>query len=138
MCADKMKNISNRPSSYLLEEANMQVSGYSNWRISIQSHTWRPPTDLFEMEHRYIIRMELAGMDQGEFTISIEKNILSITGNRPDRFEKKAYHQMEVHFGEFRVDIEIPGPIQYNGIQAEYKDGFLVLILPKENMNYIE
>ena len=38
---------------------------------------------------------------------------------------------MEVHYGEFSTEIDIPWSIDPNQITADYHDGFLIIELPK-------
>ena len=40
-----------------------------NWRVSASPHIWRPPTDLFEVEDSYVVRIEIAGMSEDDFEI---------------------------------------------------------------------
>lgn len=101
------------------------------WQMRMQAHIWSPPTDLFENEHNYIIRVEVAGMRQQDFSVILDNNILTISGSRPDTPERRAYHQMEVRFGEFSTAVAIPGPVNVEKSTAEYEDGFLVVTLPK-------
>ncbi len=77
------------------------------------------------------MRVEIAGMHEGDFTISIDQNVLSISGLRPDTAERRAFHQMEIPFGEFSTVVEISSPIDIDNVQAEYRDGFLLVTLPK-------
>ena len=70
-------------------------------------------------------------MRDDDFEVAFENNILMIRGNRPDRNEKRAYHQMEIRFGRFEIAVEIPVLVDIEKAIAEYKDGFLVIILPK-------
>ena len=44
---------------------------------------------------------------------------------------RRAYHQMEVAFGEFRTEVELPVAIDSAKVDAEYADGFLRIVLPK-------
>ena len=101
------------------------------WQVRIQSHVWSPPTDIFELESSYVIRVEIAGMHHQDFTIQLEDNYLIIWGTRRDKPDRRAYHQMEVRFGEFSTVVAIPGPVQVDGANAEYNDGFLTVTLPK-------
>ncbi len=102
-----------------------------SWQMRMQAHIWSPPTDLFENEQNYIIRVEVAGMRQQDFSVILDNNILTISGSRPDTPERRAYHQMEVRFGEFSTAVAIPGPVNVEKSTAEYEDGFLVVTLPK-------
>ena len=98
---------------------------------SVRSTTWSPPTDLYETEENCVIKVEVAGMRDEDFEVAFENNILMIRGHRPDRTEKPAYHQMEIRFGRFEIAVEIPVMVDIEKAIAEYKDGFLVIILPK-------
>ncbi len=95
-------------------------------------HFWRPPTDLFETEDAFVVRVEIAGMRSEDFVISLENRRLTVRGARPNRAERGAYHQMEICFGEFATEIELPGPVAEASISAEYSDGFLRVALPKQ------
>ncbi len=101
------------------------------WRLSIRSHIWRPPTDLYETENSYVARVEIAGVIEADISIHFCNTSLTITGIRPDTAERRAFHQMEINYGQFRSDIEIPGPVAGDQIQAEYHNGFLTITLPK-------
>jgi len=107
------------------------ASGVINWRLTIMPHLWRPPTDFFEVEDRFVVRVEIPGMKDGEFSVSVENNLLTIRGDRQDTGERRAFHQMEIHFGEFSSEVELPANVDANQIQAEYEDGFLWVFLPK-------
>jgi HSP20 family protein len=109
-----------------------------DWQMRVQSHIWSPPTDVFETENAYIVRVEVAGMRQQDFSVQIENNLLAISGMRVDKPERRAYHQMEVRFGEFSSVVAIPGPVDVDSSSAEYEDGFLTVILPKALSNKIK
>jgi HSP20 family protein len=98
---------------------------------NVRSATWSPPTDLYETAENCITKVEVAGMRDEDFEVAFENNILMIRGHRPDRNEKRAYHQMEIRFGRFEIAVEIPAMVDIEKAIAEYKDGFLVIILPK-------
>jgi HSP20 family protein len=109
----------------------LNLSGVVNWRMTILPTQWRPPTDVYETEEGYVVRVEIPGMRDGNFSVSVENNILTITGSRPDTSEKRAFHQMEIRFGEFSTELELPPNVNINQIQADYEDGFLKVFLPK-------
>ncbi len=102
-----------------------------NWRISNHPHAWRPPTDVYEREQDMVVRVEIAGMNENGFSISLDQNILTIGGARADISERRAYHQMEINYGEFLSIVEIKSAIDVEHIQAEYTNGFLWIFLPK-------
>jgi HSP20 family protein len=100
-------------------------------RIAGRSHNWRPPTDVLEDEDAIIVRVEIAGMRDSDFTITLESPTLIIRGTRPVLAQCRAYHQMEIPFGDFSTEVEMPVPIDTGRIEATYLDGFLRIWLPK-------
>ena len=101
------------------------------WQVQVRSKLWSPPTDMFETSDAYIVRMEIAGMHEADFTVSIEGNFIVISGTRPDVEERGAYHQMEIRCGKFSSAISLPSPIDLENASAEYEDGFFRVTLPK-------
>jgi HSP20 family protein len=120
------------------DRATYYVSGLANWHITGKPNVWHPPTDVYETEEKIVVRVEIAGMHEGEVSVNFDHHILSINGTRPEVPEKRAFHQMEIFFGEFSSDIEIPVPIDTAQIQAEYLDGFLRVFLPKATPKKIQ
>ena len=109
-----------------------QIIGNVDWPIRMPPHLWSPPTDIFEVVTSFIVRVEVAGMHNQDFIIQLQDNFLIISGNRTDTSERRAYHQMEVRFGQFSTIVAIPGPVEFDNASAEYIDGFLIVILPKQ------
>jgi len=119
-----------KPGFYVLEDMqNLPES--ARLRMAIRSHVWRPPTDVFETEEVVVVRVEIAGMEENDFSIVIDGRYLSIRGLRGDVMERRAYHQMEIRFGEFATEVELPYPIVVSEIEAVYSNGFLQIRLPK-------
>lgn len=121
-----------QPRWYSSEEIEALTEGSQRWRNGVRSPIWRPATDLFETTDSIIVRVEIAGMREEDFSISLTRNQLSIRGNRPDIQERRSYHQMEIFFGEFITEVDLPGPVVADEVRAEYIAGFLRLVFPKE------
>lgn len=93
---------------------------------------WCPPTDVFETDTCGVVKVEIAGMDEDDFEISFANRVLTIAGERRhDPAEKLAYQQMEISYGRFKTDVYVPWPVAEDEIEAQYKDGFLLVTLPK-------
>ena len=103
----------------------------NGWSLNFQQQIWSPPTDVFETLTEIFVRVEIAGMSCPDFEINFDKNTLSIRGVRTDKASRKAFHRMEIRYGEFEVNIEINTPAQIDNIAAEYRDGFLWITIPK-------
>jgi len=108
-----------------------------NWRLTMRAHAWRPPTDVFETDEAIVVRVEIAGMREGDFAIELNGRYLSIYGVRPDINEHRAFHQMEIRYGEFSLDLELPAPVEVDQVDAVYSNGFLRVTLPKAHPRQI-
>ncbi|MGD0751473.1 MAG: Hsp20/alpha crystallin family protein [Anaerolineales bacterium] len=112
-------------------EISFSGSRAIGWQVSLHSYAWSPPTDVFETENNFVVRVEAAGMSESDFTINAEDNFLVISGVRSEPPEWRSYRQMEIRFGEFSTAIELPLGVDVSKADADYKDGFLNVILPK-------
>lgn len=117
-----------------VHEIHFRVKSVSR-QWAARPHLWRPPTDLYETDKSYVVRVEIAGMQNAELNIAIEDKQLAIYGHRRPPTEQAAYYQLEVRFGEFLSALELPGLVDVDKIQAEYGDGFLQVTLPKVSAN---
>ena len=125
-----------RKTSETLTDFRREILQAVSWQV--RSNIWSPPTDAYETEEAYIVRMEIAGMREEDFEVTLENDTLLIMGSRSEQPERRAYHQMEIRFGKFATAVGLPGPINVDEAQAEYKDGFLTIILPKAKPNHIK
>jgi HSP20 family protein len=122
-----------RKSGTTLLETRREILHAVSWQV--RSNVWSPPTDVYETDETYVVRVEIAGMREEDFEILLENNTLLISGSRPDLTERRAYQQMEIRFGKFSTSLNLPGPVNIEQAHAEYKDGFLIIVLPKATPN---
>lgn len=106
-------------------------------RWQVRSSVWSPPTDVYETDEDFVVRVEIAGMRDEDFEVNIENRTLHISGYRPDFGGRRAYHQMEILSGRFEIEVEITVPVDVDLSAAEYKDGFLTIRLPKSSTKQI-
>ncbi len=118
-----------RKSGTTLLAARREILHAVSWQV--RSHVWSPPTDEYETAEAYVVLVEIAGMRDEDFEVSLENDTLLISGSRPDLLDRRAYQQMEIRFGKFSTAVQIPGPVDIEQARAEYQDGFLTVILPK-------
>ena len=125
-----------RKSGPLLMESRRAEFHAVSWQV--RSNVWSPPTDEYETDEAYVVRVEIAGMREEDFEVAVENHTLTISGFRSDLPERRAYHQMEIRFGKFTAAIGLPGPVNVDEARAKYKDGFLTIALPKIKSHKVE
>ena len=124
-----MPTVIRRSETVTLADKHREVLHTVGWQVT--SSVWSPPTDVYETETDYVVRVEVAGMRETDFEVAFDDGVLLVSGLRPDVPERRAYHQMEIHFGKFSTAIAVPGPVDLDHSVAEYKDGFLIVQMPK-------
>jgi HSP20 family molecular chaperone IbpA len=120
-----------------IDHVYQEMVGSSRWLVAQHTHAWRPPTDVFETDEAVVVRIEVAGMRDVDFNVTLSDQLLVVSGFRQDPTPKMTYHQMEVRYGEFRVEVYLHWVIGESGIQAVYDNGFLQVSLPKTRRRQI-
>jgi HSP20 family protein len=86
-----------------------------------------------ETDKDVLVRIEVPGMDKEDCRISIEGNMLYLSGEK--RFEREThdstYHVMERAYGAFQRAIPLPRNVDIDKAEATYKNGVLTVRLPK-------
>jgi len=94
---------------------------------------WAPSVDIYENKDQIVLEAELPGMNQEDFDLSIENNIITLRGER--KFEKTEetdnYHRVERSYGAFTRSFTLPQSVSAEGATAEYNNGVLRVALPK-------
>lgn len=94
---------------------------------------WAPSVDIFEDKDRLILEAELPGMKREDFEISVENNVITLSGER--KFEKRTegdnYHRVERSYGSFNRSFTLPQTVTADGATAEFDNGVLRVSLPK-------
>lgn len=86
-----------------------------------------------ETGEEVVVRVEAPGMEKADCRISIEGNMLYLSGEK--RLEREThdstYHVMERAYGAFRRAIALPRNVDVEQASASYKNGVLTVRLPK-------
>jgi len=94
---------------------------------------WSPLVDISEDEKEYLIKAELPEVKKEDVKVTVEKGVLTITGER--KFEKeekdKRYHRIERSYGSFLRSFTLPDEADESKVNAEFKDGVLLVHLHK-------
>jgi HSP20 family protein len=96
-----------------------------------RTRLWRPPTDMYETDEAVVVKIEAAGMDTDDFTISYVNRTLIVRGVRKDTDDKQSIHRLEILYGEFQIEISLADNYQADQIHADYDRGFLYIVMPK-------
>lgn len=105
----------------------------SGRREDLMNSAWSPLVDIFEDKENLILEADLPGMKREDFDLSIENNIITLSGER--KFENKVegdnYHRVERNYGSFTRSFTLPQTVSAEGATAEFNNGLLRVSLPK-------
>ena len=99
---------------------------------------WEPRVDVIEDASRVLVKAEIAGVRGEDIHLMYipERHTLLIRGYRQDESSsqgKSSVHQLEIFYGEFQREVRLPDiPISVELMKAQYRNGFLLVLLPKE------
>ena len=93
-----------------------------------------PKVDIAESEKAFEIHLYAPGMKKEDFSIDLNEDRISISGERKLDNEKKEknFHSVESYYGSFKRSFHLPEVINRDKVDASYKDGVLILTLPKD------
>lgn len=98
-----------------------------------KSATWAPSADITEDENEYVLRLDIPGMEKDDIKVNYQDGRLTVTGERKseEKEEKKDFIRRERYHGSFYRAFTLPGKVKDDKINASFKDGVLMLKVPK-------
>jgi HSP20 family protein len=99
----------------------------------LASRVWTPPVDIEETETSYRLQAELPGLSRDDIQITLENNVLRLSGER--KFEKDTkqenYHRIERTYGAFSRSFALPTQVSPDKVEAKFENGVLSIVVPK-------
>ena len=91
------------------------------------------PLDVAETDEAYIVQAVVPGINTDSLDIEVKEQALTIRGEwkRVEQPKDATYHLKERPSGRFERRLQLPLPLNADGVQATYEDGVLTLALPK-------
>lgn len=106
----------------------------SEGSTDVTAASFTPAVDVYEDEHRVVLSIEAPGVKQEDLDVQIEKNTLTVRGER--KFEKdqkeQNFHRIERRYGSFYRSFSLPNTVDTENVQASYDAGVLRLELTKK------
>lgn len=109
------------------------LNGTRNYEGSGASAGVFPLLNVTQDADNFYIRSEIPGMSLEELDVSVTGRNVSIAGERkiPVEDQKVRYHRREREAGRFRRQLNLPTDVQSEKVQAKYRHGMLMIVLPK-------
>jgi len=95
-----------------------------------------PAVNTREASDAYYIEVDLPGVKKEDVDVSVDKNVLTISGKREVSSEIKEddYYRVESAYGKFSRSFTLPENVDVEKIKASNEDGVLEIVIPKQEV----
>jgi HSP20 family protein len=126
----KEMNTLQNPFNHLFDDSFFRP-GRSDDDLSLG--TWHPVVDMYDEDDRVVIKAELPGVDKKDIAVDVKDRVLTLSGERTYDNEVKAenYYRRERAYGKFQRAFNLPADVDSDKINADFKDGLLIIEVPK-------
>lgn len=91
-----------------------------------------PPINVGSTPERVDVYLFAAGLDAKSLDISIQQNLLTVSGSHKVPVNEEAdYYRRERFDGDFRRVIALPDDVDPNRVDAKYRDGLLQITVQR-------
>lgn len=99
---------------------------------TIPARTYVPVTDIFETNSALMLALEMPGVDREKLNVELENGNLTIAGEIDfAKYDGLYPVYTEYNVGNYARSFELSSDIDQDRISAEFKDGVVMLTLPK-------
>lgn len=123
------------PQVKMVIQSSPALSNDLPWQLAEEGQL---SVDVLETHDDLLIVSTLAGADMNNIEVSLNNNdLLTIRGSRPEpEFDDEVrYFAKECFWGKFSRTIVLPVDVKADLARAEYKNGVLTIIIPKQAHN---
>ena len=92
------------------------------------------PVNILETKSAYKLEIAAPGMDKNDFNVNVEKNILTVSGEKKNEVKDENEKQVrrEFSYRSFKRSFTLDETIDAEKIEGNYLNGVLTLNLPKK------
>ncbi len=104
-----------------------------NGKEQLAAGSFVPPVDVYEDEQNLVLKLEVPGVNEDELNVSLENNVLTVSGERKFEKEEKEenFHRIERRYGSFTRTFRLPNTVDGEKVDATYDKGILKITLAK-------
>jgi len=88
-----------------------------------------PMLDVTEDEKSITVKADLPGVEPADIDVRVSGDLLTICGEKKEEHEEKraGYRHTERRFGSFQRSVRLPGEVDPDKVEAEYRHGVLTI-----------
>ncbi len=107
---------------------------FSGERNADGSNSWSPAVDIREHDDRYVLLVDVPGVDPKEMEITVGNGTLTIKGRRGhEDFEAgRGLHHVERRHGDFCRSFVLPDTTDADRVSGSQRHGVVEIVVPKK------
>lgn len=106
----------------------------TDWNLKVPTFSGTvPAVNIKELDSQFEIELAVPGLKKDDFEIEVEDGVLSICSTQEEEQvnEKGKFTRREFSYSSFRRSFTLPDSVDPTKIDATYKEGVLLVLLPK-------
>ena len=105
-----------------------------------QVQNFVPEVDILESDKTYEIHFAVPGFEKDNFNLNVDDKMLTVSGERKFKEEEsdKKYKSVRTSYGSFERTFTLPKNVNATKIEANYTNGILEVIIPKDETKIIK
>ena len=118
---------------------------FSNPLALKKTSVWRPSIEVKQTDNEYKVKIQLPGVKKEDIDVELDNEFMTVTAEIEEEKEEKEekeknekYHTCEFRYGKYKRTISFDQPIKQDEAKAEYKNGVLKIIIPKQHAENIK
>jgi HSP20 family protein len=138
-----------------LEIATMTLVRYEPWTVLNQLHgqinrildrdydgatssaataDWVPPADIEEYADRFVLKLDVPGVDTSKIDVTLDHGVLSVSGERARDVGSKDLERSRTErpHGRFHRRFTLPDTVDAAGVSASGRHGIVEVTIPKQ------
>jgi len=118
----------------LSRELDRVFADFTQPVVTADTVAWIPSADVREEDNRYVVLVDLPGVEKKDIEVTAEDGVLTIRGERRDEktVSREGYTRVERMAGRFLRRFTMPEDVQAEGITAKHRNGVLEVSIPKQ------
>ncbi|MGH8177270.1 MAG: Hsp20/alpha crystallin family protein [Steroidobacter sp.] len=95
---------------------------------------WIPPADIEEYKDRFVLKLDVPGVDLAAIDVTLDQGVLSVSGERTrDEVAKEVERsRSERPYGRFHRRFTLPDTVDAAAVHATGRNGIVEVTIPKQ------
>ena len=122
-----------KPRQLSINEFDNMINNIFNdgWNIETYKTKDLPAVDIVENDDKFVLKADFPGFEKKDINLAVENDVLKISATHSKKENDITYTIRERQTSELERSFTLPESVIANKISAKFKNGMLVINIPK-------